>query len=1127
MSKRLSSIVKVARRFSRAVRVDADLTDPRALDGYVCSQSAVEALLLMGRHHKASGHGAFTWTGPYGSGKSSLAIALAALAAGPEESRKRLLGDINAADREELIEAFRPTERAWRVVAAVGRRDAPETAIAESIAAAIQDQPKLARGERETLAAWALRIATDKSHAGLILLVDEMGKFLEHAARADGDVHLFQDLAETASRSEGRLMVVGILHQAFDEYAHRLAREARDEWIKIQGRYLDVPINLAAEEQLDLIGRAIEASRPGQARSAATSAVAKSLSSQRFGNASVLETRLEACWPLHPLVAALLGPISRRRFGQNQRSLFGFLNSVEPYGFQSFLEEAEIEGASAYHVGRLWDYLHANLEPAILASPDGHRWSTALEALARLESREASPEHFELLKAIALIDLFKDRSGLQASPDLLSEVVAGLSAKRFKAVLEDLTTWSVVIFRKHSASYAIFAGSDFDIDVAVDQAREAGVSMDLRQLSRYAALQPILAKRHYETTGALRWFEIELCAVADAEERIRTYQPAPGAAGLFLLAVSGEEESASEAQSILKRAKAQAGDRLVVPGWTPESFMIREMAFDLAALEHVRAHRAELAGDAVARREVDARITRLSADLEDRMASAIHRVKWERPAGMKADISLRHSGPAGLSILASRLADWRYPKAPHLPNELVNRSRPSSNAAGAVRTLLRAMIDRKSQARLGITGFPPEAGLYVSLLETTGLHRYDEATETWAFTAPAANDPHHLHGLWQATDNLLKSRNDGVSMAEVFKTWQAPDFGLRNGLCNILGAAYLLTRVETCAFYLDGVFRPSLDTFVIDRMVQEPSSVRIRAVQLSDVDFAFISTLSDRLSTEEAPIPPTTFDVARALVGLVRSLPMWSQRTGRLNASTIAFRDRAKTAEDPNRFLTVDTPKAFGWSGGDFSGPALARQVTEAVDELRNAYGLMLTSIGDNLMRELRVKSDGLAALRRRAASVKGVTGNFRLDALATRLSTYEGTLEELEGISSLAANKPPRDWVDRDIDAASVELAALAQQFLKAEIFQRLKGREGGRVAMAVYISDPDHPEPKAREITVSAAERAEAGVLAQRLRALVEANGASPEVALAALADLGWALSQEPEPEQKSKKKLEIQHG
>ena len=32
----------------------------------------------MGRHREATSHGAFTWTGPYGSGKSSLAVALAA-----------------------------------------------------------------------------------------------------------------------------------------------------------------------------------------------------------------------------------------------------------------------------------------------------------------------------------------------------------------------------------------------------------------------------------------------------------------------------------------------------------------------------------------------------------------------------------------------------------------------------------------------------------------------------------------------------------------------------------------------------------------------------------------------------------------------------------------------------------------------------------------------------------------------------------------------------------------------------------------------------------------------------------------------------------------------------------------
>jgi hypothetical protein len=1117
MSRRLSDIVSVARRFTRAVRVDADLSDPSALDGYVCSQSAVEALLLMARHQRGTGHGAFTWTGPYGSGKSSLAIALAALTAGSTPSRAKLLAAIAEDDRAELLGAFRPGRKPWLVVAAVGRRDDPTRALSEALASAVNDWPDLARAKRETFASWAARIAKDSRHAGLLLLIDEMGKFLEQAARADGDVHVFQDLAETASRSDGRLLIVGILHQAFDEYAHRLAREARDEWIKIQGRYLDIPINLAAEEQLDLIGRAIESERPGAASWPAAAAVARMIRNPRVTDGAALEARLSACWPLHPIVAALLGPVSRRRFGQNQRSLFGFLNSVEPFGFKSYLEETDAADATGFPVGRLWDYLHANLEPAILASPDGHRWSTALEAISRAEAREGSQVHLELLKAVALIDLFKDRSGLQATPELLTHVLHGVGATHVAKALEDLSAWSVIIFRKHVGSYAIYAGSDFDIDVAIDQAREAGVALDYRQLARHAALQPVLAKRHYDATGALRWFEIELTALADLEDRVKAYRPAPGAAGLFLLVISGEGESQAQAQSVLKRAATQTGDRLIVAGWTSDSFMIREMASDLAALEYVRAHRPELEGDAIARREVDARLARLSADLEDRMVGAVHRVKWHPPTGVDATISLQLSGPAGLSVLASRLADWRYPAAPHLPNELVNRSKPSANAAAAIRALLRAMIEHRDEARLGIIGFPAEAGLYVGLLEGTGLHRNGDAG--WGFYAPDSDRPHHLDGLWAATDGWLGTAPDGMTAEEVFKLWKSPPFGLRDGLCNILFTAYLLTRSATTAVYLEGHFRPALESFVIDRLVQDASCIRVRSVELSDMDVVFIGALSQRLARADNPVPATAFEVARALIREVKDLPNWTLRTTTLSSETTSLRDKAKTSDDPNTLITLDIPRAFGCDDGANSGQALAERVIGALDELKGAYRGMLGSLERVLLSELRVEPGPhmLEELHRRSPAVKSLTGNFRLDALATRLSTFDGKIEDIEGLASLAANKPPREWVDRDVDAASVELAALSQQFLKAELVQHLKNREGGRVAMAVYISDPKFPEPRTHEIEISHSDRLIAERLADRLKAVMKADGAAPEIAFAALATLGLELGREAAPPSK----------
>src|SRR5476649_735993 len=81
--------VRIARRFQRAIRIDSDLRDPQALEGFICPRSAAEILLMMGRHVADTKQAAFTWTGPYGSGKSSLVIALSALLSGQSQTRSR------------------------------------------------------------------------------------------------------------------------------------------------------------------------------------------------------------------------------------------------------------------------------------------------------------------------------------------------------------------------------------------------------------------------------------------------------------------------------------------------------------------------------------------------------------------------------------------------------------------------------------------------------------------------------------------------------------------------------------------------------------------------------------------------------------------------------------------------------------------------------------------------------------------------------------------------------------------------------------------------------------------------------------------------------------------------------
>ena len=137
---------------------------------------------------------------------------------------------------------------------------------------------------------------------------------------------------------------MGILHQSFEQYASRLGQKARKEWAKVQGRYVDIPLVTAVEEVVDLVGKAIDTDLEHPESFGVAKIIANLIRKRKSGIPSDFGTCLDRCWPIHPTTAVLLGPLSRWRFGQNERSVFGFLGSSEPEGFQDFLKSTEITG---------------------------------------------------------------------------------------------------------------------------------------------------------------------------------------------------------------------------------------------------------------------------------------------------------------------------------------------------------------------------------------------------------------------------------------------------------------------------------------------------------------------------------------------------------------------------------------------------------------------------------------------------------------------------------------------------------------------------------------------------------------------------------------------------------------
>ncbi|SEM64811.1 hypothetical protein SAMN03159362_5681 [Pseudomonas sp. NFIX51] len=1090
------SRVRITRHYRRSVRIDADLGRPDALEGYLLTDTAREALSVMTRQIAGTNQRAFTWTGPYGGGKSSLALVLAAAVSNDKMLRQEVAGVVG--EIPHFQEAFSVDDAEWLVIPVVGKRGSVTTEIAKAFEKALGKDESYSAPESliTDLAAEAAR----EDRAGVLLIVDEMGKFLEASATGGDDVHFFQDLAEMAARCQGKLVVVGILHQAFRQYASRLGIEAREEWAKVQGRFSDVSFVATGDEVVELIGRAIQCEITHPCTLEASNTVGLAISGRRPAVGSGMGELLDHCWPLHPVTAALLGPASRRQFGQNERSVFGFLTSLEPYGFQDFL--AQWDGQIAYGPERFWDYLRANLEQAILASPDGHRWAQAVEAVERTVSKGGADAEVALAKSLALIDMFRSVSGLAADDSVLRTVLPQHSPLEVGAMLEQLSTWRVALYRKHVGAWTIFEGSDFDIDEAVSKARATFVSADMKTLTAVTNLHPVIAKRHYNQTGTFRWLGVSMHTVQEAERLAKTYHPEGGEFGRLALVLPERHSTTEDA------AKALSGLPIdpkcpIFFGIPPNHELIADLGSELLSLRIVFEGRPELEGDSVARREVSARLSSVKGALEEALRDAISSADWRLKGAQKSSDTL--------SSLASEMASEIFGEAPKVWSELVNRDALSANSVKARRDLLHRMVGNGFEENLGIEGFPAERGLYETLLSSTGLHHRD-LDGSWRFCPPKKSDGRSLHPLWSAALKMVSTRIAGtIAIKELHALWAAPPYGVKNGLMPVLTVAFMLAHADKVAVYRDGVFEPRLTDVDVDEMLQDASRFSLRWVD-EDADRRLaLSALSVMLAgCGFSTASDTPLEVARALVALVFSLPMWARRTQRISPEARAVRDILLKASDPHRLLFIDLPEALAAVPTD-----ICDRLEAPLKEMLAAYPEMLRKLDSRLADAVDGKAGDDPELRDRAEYIAKVTGDLRLEGFAARLRKRDGSTKSIEGILSLAVNKPPKDWTDLDVDAALVAVADLSLAFRKAEALISVKGRQPGRESFAIVIGAGGSSSVVAKDFEVAGRDRQAVRGAADRVIELLKASGLEGNLLLAALAQAGTVLVSKEEAE------------
>lgn len=1112
----VAELVQLRTRYVRAINIGRDLEDEHALGGYLMTDIVRGALSRLVRGlQSTSTQRAWRLTGSYGSGKSAFGLFLTSLFMQPLTKRS-VVGRLLDAEAPELWALAKKLPRYLPVVITGGRNDA-SVALAQALARVLEtrrssgnqkvlleriDAFVKARAKHEVAAAGAVALLTDvaafmaqgtSAADGLLLVVDEMGRWLEFAADASNDIDasFFQMLAETCGGRAGGapIAMLGILHQRFEDYASgRRDRRSGLEWAKVAERFEDITFSQSFSQTAQLVARAIDVD-PKDLKDLGRFDVLRSLydSAESRG---ILPWAVDAnglnhgtsLYPFHPmgLVAAMA---LFRRFGQNERSAFSFLLSSEPYALQDFMQRRRVGPDDLYRMQDLCDWL---LAQGALRSADDEclkRYQLLLEVLRA--APVYTPLELQCLKTVGLLNLIEPQSGLEATAEHVSfSICDEANSEAVRMALRKLVEKCLLYVRPATQELCLWPQSSVDVSSEVARARKS--TPDLRRLGslidHLPPARPVVAHRHYLESGTLRAAQVSLLDdVMNLESHLASESTADGRI-VIVPCYPDQDRAAAAARLAEISAKAPIGTLIALRNITDEDL---EVAEELLAWKHVERDCAELRIDAFARMEVRGAVHRLTVTLVHQLADL------RAPSQGSRDASWWHAGEPviicdgrALNRLLSTLFDARFAKAPVVRNELINRTVVSSAAAAARQRLLERMFTHAESENLGIEQTPPEKAIYLSLFKDTGLHVQSKAG--WSFVAPPADSS--WRPAWEEMRTLLQSRGL-ISVEQVLVHFAQPPFGMRESVTLLLIGAFLCVHRQTLILRERGTYLTRIEESHLARLVKRPETFDLHLASTHDSSAVVLQVYRDVLAAHlnVPPVEPVVGELARQLYGWYLQLPEHTLKTTQLDPTHRAALALLERAADPVELLLVGLPVALGVSKK--VGPLDGSPAT--LKRLRQALGAWLAA-GSSRMSVLRIEmlkaiaeeigvretSEVRAHLVALAQHAHDDLVDYSLRSFIQRTTdTVRDEDRWLDSLASLLGGRSLDTWRDDNLNRFRAEFCRAFTLLTRVVALAKLTHKVGGadHAMVAIHVVDQRGQE---RFVTVPADAQGAVGV-------------------------------------------------
>ena len=1013
--------------FSPSTNLKADVSNKSLLENIIITKQIVNLLKLFSDSENSKSE-AVSIVGPYGSGKSTTALFL-------YHYLRRSLSKKNKLElTKHKINPVKHIYKENEIMVVVGSKISLELSLKKELKA------------KTKLVSFIKTEFVDKNK-NLILIIDEFGKYLEYSSDdpKNGDVYALQELAELATRSDGLFKIITIRHQAIMGYFSGIKDSFLNEWKKIQGRFHDVVHSNTIEDTFDLIAPYIEKLNAGNNKTIKLDAAL--FDNASLGDISDNET-FKNSYPLHPFSTLLL--ISAyKRFAQNERSVFTFLNSNERY---SLNYQFNLNPNSFYTLSDFYDYIFHNLSHYLIESAFYQDWDKIEVALRDLKKTKnlilvkESDKTEKLIKIIGLLDLFGNDVGLRANIKTLSFSIYNSTTKPYvlkvKELIQALTQDNIITKNLFQGqSFHLWHGAHTNINELIQATVEAQKdSIDIsRQLEKTTPNDPYIAKKHLVEKGTCRTVELRYQSIEDLNNRSETTHD-----GVILIFISVNTYQRNKiSKRILQHEFKQNEKPLLIQIPSKVENQIRQYI----AINFIEQNNEALKSDKIGRLE----LTKLKNQLSDNIEGLIRnhfvletKLFWKYENKFES-VSYR-------SILTNLTSAWfesLYPHSPEIKNELVNVTKPSPSAMTGVKKLLIEMLKHSHLKDFGIKTSGPEKSVYINLLEKTGIHK--KVDNKYKLTTPDEPGLILLWNVWTRMIEETKDENERITINDLITEAVKAPYGLKFGLAHILAIVKVFSDLDTISLYhkrhmeQEFMYLAKIEIDTIQLLVKRPENFEIKYVD-SRIHQSLFAELYYFLNQEQKDIT-TLLDVARSIIAKISMLRERTIKTRKgLSSKAQTFIEEVRDARSPEDLIYTKIPLSLGLESITSSYTSHSEYVDKLeliLKEIEDFEANIFPTIKEQLIGvwELGVRSDC-------TISESKVALNKKINTAVTSW-VFDEKLKEfikrsvdkkrsggawLESISSHLVGKLPERWVDDDTPVFIDQLRLMKIQYEEAE---------------------------------------------------------------------------------------------